>query len=52
MGTSRVYKGCVLRIGEHELIVDLIALDLKGYDVVFKMNLLSTFREVMDCFLK
>ena len=35
LGTSQVCKGCVLRIGEHELIVDLIALDLKGYDVIF-----------------
>ena len=30
LGTNQVCKGCVLRIGEHELIVDLIALDLKG----------------------
>ena len=42
----------MLRIGEQELIVDLIALDLKGYDVIFGMNLLSTFRAVMDCFRK
>ena len=46
------FAGCVLRIGEHELIVDLIALDLKGYDVIFGMDLLSTFRAVMDCFRK
>ena len=39
-------------VDEHELIVDLIALDLKGYDVIFEMNLLSTFWAVMDCFLK
>ena len=32
--------------------MDLIALDLKEYDVIFGMNLLSTFRAVMDCFLK
>ena len=32
--------------------MDLIALDLKGYNVIFWMNLLSTFRAVMDCFLK
>ena len=42
----------MLRIGEHELIVDLIALDLKGYDIIFGMDLLSTFRAVMDCFRK
>ena len=52
LGTSRVCKGCVLRIGEHELIVDLVALDLKEHDVIFGMNLLSTFRAVMDCFRK
>ena len=43
LGTSQVCKGCVLRIGEHKLIVDLIALDLKGYDVIFGMDLQSTF---------
>ena len=37
---------------KHELIMDLIALDLKGYDVIFGMDLLSTFRAVIDCFLK
>ena len=42
----------MLRIGEHELIVDFIVLDLKGYDVIFGMDLLSTFRAVMDCFRK
>ena len=52
LGTSHVCKGYVLRIGEHELIVDLIALDLKGYDVIFEMDLLSTFWAVMDCFRK
>ena len=52
LGTSQVCKGCVLRIGEYELIVDLLALDLKGYDVIFGMDLLSTFRAVMDCFRK
>ena len=32
--------------------MDLISLDLKRYDVIFGMNLLSTFQAVMDCFLK
>ena len=32
--------------------MDWIALDLKEYDVIFGMNLLSTFWAVMDCFLK
>ena len=32
--------------------MDLIALDFKGYDVIFGMNLLSTFQVVMDCFLR
>ena len=39
-------------VEEHKLIVHLIALDLKRYDVIFGMNLLSIFRAVMDCFLK
>ena len=42
----------MLCIEERELIVDLVALDLKGYDVIFGMNLLSAFRAVMDCFRK
>ena len=52
LGSSRVYKSCVLRIEENELIVDLVALDLKGYDVIIRMNLLSTFQVVMNCFRK
>ena len=52
LGTSRVCKGCVLHIEEHKLIVDLIALDLKGYDAIFGMNLLSTFMAVINCFRK
>lgn len=52
LGTKRVCRGYVLRIGEHELIVDLVALDIKGYDVIFEMNYLSTFRVVIDCFRK
>ena len=43
---------CIMEIYEHELFGDWIALDLKGYDVIFEMNLLSTFQAVMDCFLK
>ena len=43
LGTSRVCKGCVLRIEEHELIVDLVALDLKGHDTIFGIDLLSIF---------
>ena len=50
LGANRVCKNCVLRIGENELIVDLVALDLKGYDVIFRMDLLSTFRAVMIVF--
>ena len=52
LGTSRVCKGYVLHIEEHEMIADLVALDLKGYDVIFGMSLLSTFWAVMDCFCK
>ena len=47
LGTRRVYKGCVLRIREHELIMDLVVIDLKGYEVIFRMKLLSAFWEVM-----
>ena len=50
LGTNRVCKGCVLRIGEHELIVDLVFVDLKGYDFISGINFLSAFRVVMDCF--
>ena len=52
LGTNQVCKGYVLHIGEHELIVDLIALELKGYDVIFGIYLLPTFLAVMDCFRK
>ena len=39
----RVCMGCVLQIGEQKLNVDLVALEMKGYDVIFGMNLQPTF---------
>ncbi|CAH2812747.1 MAG: hypothetical protein CBHOC_5427, partial [uncultured Caballeronia sp.] len=36
--SSSVYKDCEVWIGERKLLVDLIQLDIKGYDVILGMD--------------
>ena len=33
-----VYKNCEIWVGEQKLVVDLISLDLKWYDVILGMD--------------
>ena len=35
---NTIYKNCKICIGERQLFVDLIRLDIKGYDVILGMN--------------
>ena len=50
--TARVCRNCIIRIEESELIVDLVALEIVGYDIIFGMDLLSCYHAIMDCYSK
>nr|XP_027127768.1 uncharacterized protein LOC113743892 [Coffea arabica] len=47
--TSLAYKNCEFWIGERKMLVDLISLDIKGYDVIIGMDFLAHHHAKLDC---
>nr|XP_027068159.1 uncharacterized protein LOC113693729 [Coffea arabica] len=46
---SLAYKNCEFWIRERKMLVDLISLDIKGYDVIIGMNFLRRYHAKLDC---
>ncbi|XP_071918701.1 uncharacterized protein [Coffea arabica] len=49
MLTSLVYKECEFWVGDRKILVDLVSLDLKGYDVIIGIDFLSYHHAKLDC---
>ncbi|KAK4385928.1 Transposon Ty3-I Gag-Pol polyprotein [Sesamum angolense] len=49
---NSVRKGSLVRIGDVNLPVDLIVMDLKEFDVILGMDWLAQHRAVVDCYKK
>ncbi|KAL0349812.1 UNVERIFIED_CONTAM: Transposon Ty3-G Gag-Pol polyprotein [Sesamum radiatum] len=49
---NSVRKGSLVRIGDVNLPVDLVVMDLKEFDVILGMDWLAQHREVVDCYKK
>ncbi|XP_027171901.1 uncharacterized protein LOC113771524 [Coffea eugenioides] len=47
--TSLAYKNCEFWIGERKMLVNLISLDIKGYDVIIGMDFLTHHHAKLDC---
>ncbi|XP_027124343.1 uncharacterized protein LOC113769317 [Coffea eugenioides] len=47
--TSLAYKNCEFWIGERKMLVDLISLDIQGYDVIIGMDFLGHHHAKLDC---
>ncbi|XP_071905605.1 uncharacterized protein [Coffea arabica] len=47
--TSLAYKNCEFWIGERKMLVDLISLDIKSYDVIIGMDFLGHYHAKLDC---
>ncbi|XP_071926100.1 uncharacterized protein [Coffea arabica] len=47
--SSLAYKNCEFWIGERKMLVDLISLDIKGYDVIIGMDFLDQYHAKLDC---
>ena len=47
-----VYMGCRVIIEGHEFRVNLVLLDIQGFDVILGMDWLSRHHATMDCFRK
>ncbi|XP_071933127.1 uncharacterized protein [Coffea arabica] len=46
---SLAYKNCEFWIGNRKMLVDLISLDIRGYDVVIGMDFLGQYHAKLDC---
>ncbi|XP_071924809.1 uncharacterized protein [Coffea arabica] len=46
---SLAYKNCEFWIGERKMLVDLISLDIKRYDVIIGMDFLGQYHAKLDC---
>ena len=49
---EEVYKECVLKIGDTELVVDLMPLTIHDFDLILGMDLLAAYHASVDCFKK
>ncbi|KAL0405886.1 UNVERIFIED_CONTAM: hypothetical protein Slati_3902500 [Sesamum latifolium] len=52
MVVNSVRKGSLVRIGDVNLSVDLVVMDLKEFDVILGMDWLAQHRAVVDCYKK
>ena len=44
-----MYRDCDVWVGERKLVVDLISLAIKGYDVIIEMDWLARYHARVDC---
>ena len=44
-----IYRGCELEISRILLTVDLRVMDMSEFDVIFRMDWLTTHRVIIDC---
>ncbi|GFS29578.1 hypothetical protein Acr_00g0007280 [Actinidia rufa] len=49
---DKVYNSCEIRVNDVPMYVDLIPLEMHGFDVILGMDWLSSYRALIDCELK
>ncbi len=47
--TDKVYRNCEIRIGNKSLPIDLIALPIRGYEIILGMDWLSRYYAQINC---
>ena len=52
MATNLVYPSCLISIGDHEFLADLILLEIQGFDIILGMDWLSSHHASIDCYKK
>lgn len=52
MVADTVCRSCVIVINGHELVVDLILLDMKDFDVILGMDWLASYHATVNCYMK
>ena len=46
---ERVYRDCMIRLGEHKLKVNLIILDIRDFDAILGMDWLASHHAIVNC---
>ena len=49
---ERVYRDCMIRLGEHEFRANLIILDIRDFDAILGMDCLASHHATVDYFKK
>ena len=47
-----IYKSCILSIANKEMVVDLLVLELRDFDIILGMDWLAAYYAPIDCFKK
>jgi hypothetical protein len=47
-----VYRGCLIQLGDREMIADLIPMGIQDFDVILGMDWLSSYFATVDCHRK
>ena len=47
-----VYRDCMIRMGDHEFVANLISLDIHDFDAILGMDWLEFHYAMVDCFKK
>jgi hypothetical protein len=50
--TDKVFRSSDVRVGDRNLMIDLVHLDFRGFDVILGMDWLATYHAIVDCFNK
>ncbi|XP_073118548.1 uncharacterized protein [Henckelia pumila] len=51
LSSDLIIRGCSVQMQSHELLADLIILNMSDFDVIFGMDWLSRYEATIDCFL-
>lgn len=49
---DKVYKSCVVKVANRELVVDLLLLGFQSFDVILGMGWLTAYHASLNCFHK
>ena len=52
MNSEEILRRCTVLVDDRELFVDLVVLDILGYDVILGMDWLSKYHASIDCLKK
>ncbi|XP_077249415.1 uncharacterized protein LOC143888918 [Tasmannia lanceolata] len=50
--TDMICKGCIIKIGDRELLGDLVLLNMNDFKVILGMDWLASYHASVDCFYK